>query len=91
MTESVQWGELPTDARAPRSGRGGRGQSLRAEAEALTSRPHAWARVATRDDDKKARSLAMQIQTGKLAPFTDGKFEAAVSGNDVWARYIGPQ
>lgn len=91
MTNAVTFGNLPADARAPQAGVGGRGQSLREQAKALETRPHAWAKIATRDDEKKARQLALQIVNGRLAPFTDGKFEAAVSGADVWARYIGPR
>jgi hypothetical protein len=89
---TVQFGNLPDDARAPRKGAGGRGQSLRSEAEALTTRPQTWAKVATREDEKKARALAMQIENGKLAPFADAKYEAASRPNgEVWARYIGPR
>lgn len=89
MSEPIAFGELPEDARAPL--RRARGRSLKAEAEALQSRPHAWAKIATREDAAKAQALARQIVNGMLAPFADGKFEAAVSGHDVWARYIGPE
>ena len=92
VANAVEFAELPADARAPRKGAGGRGQSLRAEAEALTTRPQTWARVATREDEKKARTLATQIEGGKLAPFADGKYEAASRPNgEVWARFIGPR
>lgn len=91
MTQpQIEWGELPPDATGPKAGPRGRASSLQAQAQALKTRPHAWAKIVTRADAKKARATASQIMSGKLAPFADAKYEAAVSGNDVWARYLGP-
>lgn len=85
---AVTWEDPPRDARSPRQR--DRGGSLSAEARELQTRPAQWARIATRADEDKARNTARQIVNGKLAPFADAKYEAVASGNDVWARYIGP-
>lgn len=92
MTEVVAWGDLPETAKSPRVGEArGRGLSLAAQAEELKARPFAWARITTRDDEKKAAETARQITAQRLAPFKNGKYEAASVGNEVWARYLGEQ
>lgn len=49
-----------------------------------------WAKLAPRDNDQAAKSLAANINKGRLGSFSpQGAFEAEYRDSLVWVRYVG--
>lgn len=89
MTDEIVWEDPPEEILGRR-----RGASTEyvAFARALREHPKRWAVLPGGGrSEKGAQGTAGNIRRGRMASFTNGKYETAVDGTKIYVRYVGPE